>query len=67
MSTLRILQGNTALMGVSFKGHKAIAEMLINKGADVEQSNKSGQKALDFASQAGNSDIEKMLAGQLSN
>lgn len=41
--------GNTALMGVSFKGHLAIAERLIARGADVNHRNASGQTALMLA------------------
>ncbi|MGI4879469.1 MAG: ankyrin repeat domain-containing protein [Janthinobacterium lividum] len=40
------VRGNTALMGVAFKGHNTIASMLIDAGADVNRRNWSGQTAL---------------------
>jgi ankyrin repeat protein len=42
-------QGNTALMGVCFKGYLPIAETLIHAGADVNRRNGVGQTALMMA------------------
>ena len=53
--------GNTALMGVCFKGYKSIATKLINAGADVNQRNVNGATALTFAATFGHLDIAKML------
>lgn len=38
--------GNTALMGVAFKGYLPIAELLVARGADVNRRNTAGQTAL---------------------
>lgn len=53
--------GNTALMGVCFKGYKEIAEKLVNAGADINQRNNQGATALTFAATFGHLDIAKML------
>lgn len=42
-------QGNTAQMGVAFKGDDAIAERLLKAGCDVNARNKAGQTALMMA------------------
>lgn len=42
-------QGNTALMGVCFKGYVPIARLLIDAGADVNRRNSVGQTALMMA------------------
>lgn len=42
-------QGNTAQMGVAFKGDDAIAERLLKAGCDVNFRNKAGQTALMMA------------------
>ena len=42
-------QGNTALMGVCFKGYLPIAHILIDAGADVNRRNGVGQTALMMA------------------
>jgi uncharacterized protein len=39
-------RGNTALMGIAFKGYALIAELLIDGGADVNKRNFAGQTAL---------------------
>lgn len=41
--------GNTALMGVAFKGYEPIARRLIDAGADVNRRNGVGQTALMMA------------------
>lgn len=41
--------GNTALMGVCFKGYAEIARLLIDAGADVNRRNGVGQTALMMA------------------
>jgi len=43
-------QGNTAQMGVAFKGDDAIAERLLKEKCDVNARNKAGQTALMMAS-----------------
>lgn len=43
-------QGNTAQMGVAFKGEDAIAARLLKAGCDVNARNKVGQTALMMAS-----------------
>lgn len=43
-------QGNTAQMGVAFKGDDAIAARLLKAGCDVNARNKAGQTALMMAS-----------------
>jgi hypothetical protein len=42
-------QGNTAQMGVAFKGEDAIADRLLKAGCDVNARNKAGQTALMMA------------------
>ena len=42
-------QGNTAQMGVAFKGNDAIAARLLRAGCDVNTRNKAGQTALMMA------------------
>ena len=53
--------GNTALMGVCFKGYKEIAARLIKAGADVNKRNVNGATALTFAATFGHLEIAKML------
>ena len=55
------LSGNSALMGVCFKGYKNIAAMLIDAGVDVNQRNSNGATALTFAATFGHLDIAEML------
>ena len=42
-------RGNTALMGVCFKGYTEIAQILLDAGADVNRRNGVGQTALMMA------------------
>lgn len=53
--------GNTALMGVCFKGYKELAEKLINAGADINQRNNQGATALTFAATFGHIEIARLL------
>ncbi len=53
--------GNTALMGVAFKGYKAIAKKLIDAGADVNIRNSNGAPALTFAATFGQLEIAEWL------
>ena len=53
--------GNTALMGVSFKGYKEIAKKLIDAGADVNLRNANGAPALTFAATFGQLQIAEWL------
>lgn len=57
----RDARGNTALMGVAFKGYDAIARMLIDAGADVNRRNGAGQTALMTAALFGQTAIVEML------
>ena len=53
--------GNTALMGVCFKGSKALVEMLIARGADPKIQNGNGETAASFASNAGHHEVVSLL------
>ena len=53
--------GNTALMGVCFKGFTEIAAKLLSAGAEVNQTNSSGATALTFAATFGHLAIAEML------
>jgi ankyrin repeat protein len=54
-------RGNTALMGVAFKGYGGIARLLINAGADINLRNHAGQTALMTAALFGRTDMVAML------
>lgn len=54
-------RGNTALMGVAFKGHAAIAAALLAAGAAVDIRNKAGQTALMMAALFGHTGIVDRL------
>jgi ankyrin repeat protein len=54
-------RGNTALMGVAFKGYLPIAERLLEAGADAEATNRAGQTALMMAALFGHGDIADRL------
>lgn len=56
-------KGNSALMGVIFKGHQEIAMSLINK-CDVNHRNREGQTALMYASLFGREKIATELMKQ---
>jgi ankyrin repeat protein len=53
--------GNTALMGVSFKGYADIALQLLAAGADVNVRNSNGAPALTFAATFGHLRIAELL------
>lgn len=53
--------GNTALMGVVFKGDKGLTALLIDKGADINLQNYSGATALIYAVSYGHHDIARLL------
>jgi ankyrin repeat protein len=53
-------QGQTALMGVSFKGYKEIASILAEK-CDVNAQSNAGQTALMFASLFGRTEVVQLL------
>lgn len=53
--------GNTALMGVCFRGYKEIAAKLIEAGVDVNQRNNQGANALTFAATFGHLEIAEIL------
>lgn len=54
-------QGNTALMGVAFKGNDAIAARLLKAGCNVNARNAAGQTALMMAALFGRQAQVKML------
>lgn len=54
------LKGNTALMGVLFKGHKQLMHDLADK-CDINHRNKEGQTALMFASLFGREEMVKIF------
>ena len=53
--------GNSALMGVSFKGYAAIARRLIQHGADLNLQNGNGGTALMFATLFGRNELVQIL------
>ena len=53
--------GNTALMGICFKGNRQIAKMLLDHGANVNAQNNSGGTALIFAATFGQEKIVNLL------
>ena len=55
------LKGNTALMGVAFKGELAIAQKLVGL-CDVNTRNREGQTAAMMAALFGHADIVRLLA-----
>ncbi|MET4898431.1 ankyrin repeat domain-containing protein [Sphingomonadaceae bacterium jetA1] len=54
-------QGNTAQMGVAFKGDDRIAARLLKAGCDINARNKAGQTALMMAALFGRTAQVKML------
>lgn len=54
-------RGNTALMGVAFKGYSVLAKLLLDGGADPHAVNRAGQTALMMASLFGHYTIVDML------
>ena len=54
-------RGNTALMGVCFKGYQEIAQILIDAGADMNRRNGVGQTALMMAALVGKTAIIDLL------
>jgi uncharacterized protein len=53
--------GNTALMGVCFKGSEETVQLLLDHGAAVNIQNQLGATALIFAATYGHTNIAKML------
>jgi ankyrin repeat protein len=54
-------EGNTALMGVAFKGYDDIARLLIDAGARVDHANRGGQTALMMAALFGRASMVELL------
>lgn len=53
--------GLTALMWASFHGKVCIAEMLVNKGVDVNMTGPDGQTSLMFSAAKGHVDVSNYL------
>ena len=53
--------GNTALMGVCFKGYQEIATLLLEYGANVNVQNYNGATALIYAATFNQTEIAKLL------
>lgn len=53
--------GNTLLMGAAFKGHGAIMQLLIRRGASIEAENEKGMKAQHFAALFGRREAFRIL------
>ena len=53
--------GNTALMGVCFKGYTNLAQKLIEKGANVNERNPMGATCLIYAVTLNREEIAKLL------
>ena len=53
--------GNTALMGVCFKGYPEIAELLIKRGANIDLQNSNNATALIYATTFNQEAIVKLL------
>jgi ankyrin repeat protein len=61
VDTADLGRGNTALMGVAFKGFAAIVKCLLAAGADVNHRNHAGQSALMMAALFGHAAIVEEL------
>ncbi|MEM8938891.1 MAG: ankyrin repeat domain-containing protein [Bacteroidota bacterium] len=59
------MMGNTALMGVCFKGAVKLAQLLIEKGANTALKNNNGETALDFAKNGGHQEIVSILTQRI--
>jgi len=55
------MTGWTALHHAAFKGQKEVAELLIDKGADVNAKDKNGGTPLHIASSRGQKEIAELL------
>lgn len=55
------ISGNSALMGVAFKGYDHIAQALITAGADPNRTNRAGQTALMMAAMFGRVSVIDLL------
>ena len=59
--------GNTALMGVCFKGAKEYADILILAGANLDDTNMNGTTALAFSATYNKMDMVKYLLDKGAN
>jgi hypothetical protein len=59
--------GNNALMIAAARGHVALVEILLDKGAKIDAINKEGRNALMFAAKSGNVEVVKMLLDKGAN
>lgn len=55
-------EGNSILMGVAFKGHTRIVEILLSAGADKNYRNPKGQNAFQFSNMFGRTEVCKLLS-----
>ena len=53
--------GWTALMGASGLGHQNAVELLLKRGANINQANQHGHTALRYAAEAGHTDTVRLL------
>jgi ankyrin repeat protein len=56
--------GQTPLMAAAYGGHLAVAEHLLNQGAQVQPKDRQGRTALIYAASSGHDNIIKRLAKQ---
>ena len=57
----RIASGLTPLMQAAYEGHLGVAELLVDKGADVNAKDKVGWTALTCAACEGHLEVVKLL------
>ena len=55
--------GRTPLITAAMNGHAEIARILLDKGADADETDMEGWTAMDYAAAYGYEDIVEMLAG----
>jgi ankyrin repeat protein len=53
--------GQTALSRAAIKGHEAVVELLLEKGADVESKDSDGLTPLSWAARGGHEAVVKLL------
>ena len=53
--------GSTALMLAALRGHEAVAQLLLQHGADVAAASNNGSTALMLAAQGGHEAVAQLL------